>query len=150
MTPPDKPEWIELAEADSAPQVKKVNRAFPALVLAAALSVVGVGALIAQGGTETPAIANEQGSNGSVNSSTSMPSATSSMASASSPSKSASISNPSSATNSNSPKQPKIAALPNGGDDDEDDDDDEHERRDGDRNRGDHEDDGDDHEGDDH
>ena len=46
MTPPNKPEWIELADADSAPQVKKVTRALPALVLAAALSIVGVGALV--------------------------------------------------------------------------------------------------------
>ena len=56
MTPPNKPEWIHLAETDSAPQVKKSARALPALVLAAAMSIVGLGALVAQNGTETPAI----------------------------------------------------------------------------------------------
>jgi hypothetical protein len=37
MTPPNKPEWMRLAETDSAPQVKKSGRALPALVLAAAM-----------------------------------------------------------------------------------------------------------------
>jgi hypothetical protein len=63
MTPPNKPEWIHLAESDSAPQVKKSARALPALVLAAAMSIVGLGALVAQNGAETPAIASEQGIN---------------------------------------------------------------------------------------
>ena len=63
MTPPNKPEWIHLAETDSAPQVKKSARALPALVLAAAMSIVGLGALVAQNGAETPAISSEQGIN---------------------------------------------------------------------------------------
>ena len=63
MTPPNKPEWIHLAETDSAPRVKKSARALPALVLAAAMSIVGLGALVAQNGAETPAISSEQGIN---------------------------------------------------------------------------------------
>ena len=63
MTPPNKPEWIHLAETDSAPQVKKSARALPALVLATAMSIVGLGALVAQSGAETPAISSEQGIN---------------------------------------------------------------------------------------
>jgi hypothetical protein len=141
MTPPNKPEWIELADADSAPEVKKVTRALPALVLAAALSIVGVGALVAQSGADTPAIANEQGVSVSMNSSPTAPSATSAMASAISPSKSISVSNPSVAANPNAPQKPGIAAMPTGGDHDDDDDD--HDRKDHDR--GDH----DDEEGDD-
>ena len=63
MTPPNKPEWIQLAETDSAPRVKRSARALPALVLAAAMSIVGLGALVAQNGAETPAISSEQGIN---------------------------------------------------------------------------------------
>lgn len=96
MTPPNKPEWMRLAETDSAPQVKKSGRALPALVLAAALSIVGVGALVAQNGTETPVIASDQGTNLSTASSPAEPSA---------------------------PKQPSIATLPTGGGDDDDDED---------------------------
>lgn len=96
MTPPDKPEWIQLAETDSAPQVKRTVRALPALVLATAMSIVGLGALVAQNGAETPAISSEQGINLSV------------------------ASSPAEPTN---PQQPSIASLPSGGDDDEEDND---------------------------
>ena len=124
MTPPNKPEWIELADADSAPQVKKVTRALPALVLAAALSIVGVGALVAQSGAETPVTTTEQGVNASTTSSASSPSTSSSMPSAASSDKTISASNPSAITNPNAPKQPGIASMPTGGGDDDDDDDD--------------------------
>ena len=116
MTPPNKPEWIELAEADSAPQVKKASRALPALVLAAAMSIVGVGALVANNGAETPATASEQGSNLSIASSPAEISAAGVTASG----KSASVPNPSAVAAPNSPKQPSIASLPTGGDDDDD------------------------------
>ncbi|MCX6447908.1 MAG: hypothetical protein NTV18_02040 [Actinobacteria bacterium] len=92
MTPPNKPEWIHLAETDSAPQKKKSSRALPALVLAAAMSIVGLGALVAQNGAETPAAALEQGTN---------------LSSASSPAE------------PSTPKQPSIASLPTGGGDDD-------------------------------
>jgi hypothetical protein len=141
MTPPNKPEWIELAEADSAPQVKKASRALPALVLAAAMSIVGVGALVANNGTETPATASDQGSNLSIASSPAEISAAGVTASG----KSASVPNPSAVAAPNSPKQPSIASLPTGGDDD---DEDEREGGEGHKNRGDH-DDEDDEEGDD-
>ena len=114
MTPPNKPEWIELADADSAPQVKKVTRALPALVLAAALSIVGVGALVAQSGAETHATTTEQGVNPSAASSASVPS------------------NPSSIANPSAPKQPEIASMPTGGGDDVDDDDDDDDEEEGD------------------
>ena len=95
MTPPNKPEWIHLAETDSAPQVKKSARALPALVLAAAMSIVGLGAVVAQNGIETPAIASDQGADLSAASASAEPS---------------------------TPKQPSIASLPTeGGEDDEDD-----------------------------
>ena len=104
MTPPNKPEWMELADADSAPQTKKVTRALPAFVLAAALSIVGVGALVAQSGSETPVTATEQGVNASATSSPAEPSATTAIA------------------NPAAPQQPGIASMPTGGGDDDDDD----------------------------
>jgi hypothetical protein len=59
MTPPNKPEWMELAYADGAPQVKKSTSALPTLLLAMAQLIVGVDALVAQSGAETPTTANE-------------------------------------------------------------------------------------------
>ena len=120
MTPPNKPEWIELAEADSAAQVKKSSRALPALVLAAAMSIVGLGALVAQSGAETPAISSEQGINLST---ASAPAATSAI----SPDISTSAPNSTSVIQPNAPQQPSIASMPTGGGDDEDEEDDEDE-----------------------
>lgn len=116
MTPPNKPEWIQLAETDSAPQVKKSARALPALVLAAAMSIVGLGALVAQSGAETPAISSEQGINLST---ASAPAATSAI----SPDISTSAPNSTSVIQPNAPQQPSIASMPTGGGDDDDDDD---------------------------
>ena len=116
MTPPNKPEWIHLAETDSAPRVKKSARALPALVLAAAMSIVGLGALVAQNGAETPAISSEQGINIST---ASAPAATSAI----SPDISTSAPNSTSVIQPNAPQQPSIASMPTGGGDDDDDED---------------------------
>ena len=123
MTPPNKPEWIHLAETDSAPQVKKSARALPALVLAAAVSIVGLGALVAQSGAETPAISSEQGINLST---ASAPAATSAI----SPDISTSAPNTTSVIQPNAPQQPSIASMPTGSGDDDDDDDDDDEDED--------------------
>ena len=120
MTPPNKPEWIKLTETDSAPLVKKSARALPALVLAAAMSIVGIGALVAQNGTETPAVTSDQGVNLSATSSPAEPSAPS----VTTAGKSVSAPNPSTFANPNAPKLPGIASMPTGGGDDDDDDDD--------------------------
>ena len=116
MTPPNKPEWIHLAETDSAPQVKKSARALPALVLAAAMSIVGLGALVAQNGAETPAISSEQGINLST---ASAPAATSAI----SPDVSTSAPNSTSVIQPGAPQLPSIATLPTGGGDDDDEED---------------------------
>jgi hypothetical protein len=60
MTPPQKPEWMELADSDSAPTPKKVRRLVPAIIAAAAIAIVGVGAIATQISDEQPASANEQ------------------------------------------------------------------------------------------
>jgi hypothetical protein len=139
MTPPNKPEWMELADADGAPQVKKVTRALPALVLAAALTIVGVGALVAQGGEQTPATAKNQVIELSATSAPTQPSAITE-------SKSNSVANPGAVAKQITPKQPGIAAMPTGGDDDDDDEREGHKDR---GDRGDHDDDDDDDEGED-
>ena len=119
MTPPNKPEWIHLAETDSAPRVKKSARALPALVLAAAMSIVGLGALVAQNGVVTPAISSDQGVNLSAASSPTDPAATSAI----SEDISTSMPNTTSVIQPGTPQQPGIASLPTGGGDDDDEDD---------------------------
>ena len=119
MTPPNKPEWIQLAETDSAPQVKKSARALPALVLATAMSIVGLGALVAQNGAETPAISSEQGINLSSASSPADPATTSAI----STDVSTSLPNTTSVIQPGTPQLPGIATLPTGGGDDDDDED---------------------------
>lgn len=127
MTPPNKPEWMRLAETDSAPQLKKSGRALPALVLAAALSIVGVGALVAQTGSEVPVTASEQGVNPAATSSATQTSAASPMAS----NDSTSMPNPNAISQPGAPKRPGIASMPTGGGDDEEDDEEEDEEDEG-------------------
>ena len=119
MTPPNKPEWIQLAETDSAPQVKKSARALPALVLATAMSIVGLGALVAQNGAETSAISSEQGINLSAASAIADPATTSAI----STDVSTSLPNTTSVIQPGTPQLPGIATLPTGGGDDDDEDD---------------------------
>ncbi len=117
MTPPNKPEWIHLAESDYAPQVKKSARALPALVLAVAMSIVGLGALVAQNGAETPALATDQKINLSAASSPADPAATSAI----STDVSTSLPNTTSVIQPGTPQLPGIASLPTRGGDDDDD-----------------------------
>ena len=94
MTPPQKPEWMELADADSVPVIKKKTRLIPALIASVALAIVGVGAIAAQISDEAPASAIEKVA----------PVAT--------------TATPVPVTSKASPvipKQPSIAALPNSG-----------------------------------
>lgn len=60
MTPPQKPEWMELADADSVPTIKKKTRLLPAMIASMALAIVGVGAIAAEISDEAPASAVEK------------------------------------------------------------------------------------------
>ena len=140
MTPPQKPEWMELADADSAPTPKKVSRLVPAFIAAIALAIVGVGAIATQISDEPPASANEQvipTQSASTPASTALtPDAKSSVTPSNAPQAKTPQATPV------TPQQPTIATLPkNGGDDDEGEGRGEH------RGRGEHEeeDEGDDH-----
>jgi hypothetical protein len=117
MTPPQKPEWMELADADSAPTPKKVRRLVPAIIAAAAIAIVGVGAVATQINDEQPASANEQAL---PTQSAATPAAVQVTpdAATNAPSSKATVTNPV------SPKQPGIASLPKSRGDDEDEGDD--------------------------
>jgi hypothetical protein len=108
MTPPQKPEWMELADADSVPVIKKKTRLIPALIASVALAIVGIGAIASQFGDEAPASANEQvvptQSNSSPAAVQSTPQATT-VAAAPATTKS----------HSAAPKKPSIASLPKNG-----------------------------------
>ena len=115
MTPPQKPEWMELADADSVPVIKKKTRFIPALIASAALAIVGVGAIASQITDEAPASATEQIAPVQSNSSPAAVQVTP---------QATTVAIAPTNTNSNpvAPKQsaqPKIASLPSGGGDDE-------------------------------
>jgi len=59
MTPPKKPEWIQIADADNAASVRKVSKALPVIALGSALMIIGAGVVFAQSSNEAPAIAVE-------------------------------------------------------------------------------------------
>ena len=112
MTPPQKPEWMELADADSVPSTKKSSRLLPALLASMALAIVGVGAIANQVTNEAPASATEQLAPIQSNSSPAAAQVT--------PQAAMAVAAPvTSKPNPVAPKQPKIAALPSGGGDDE-------------------------------
>ena len=125
MTPPQKPEWMELADADSVPSTKKSSRLLPALLASMALAIVGVGAIVNQVTNEAPASATEQLAPIQSNSSPAAVQVT--------PQAAMAVAAPvTSKANPVAPKQPSIATLPKSGGDDEGDDRGEHEEREGD------------------
>lgn len=125
MTPPQKPEWMELADADSVPSTKKSSRILPALIASMALAIVGVGAIANQVTNEAPASATEQLAPIQSNSSPAAAQVT--------PQAAMAVAAPvTSKANPVAPKQPSIATLPKSGGDDEGDDRGEHEEREGD------------------
>ena len=125
MTPPQKPEWMEVADADSVPSTKKSSRLLPALLACMALAIVGVGAIANQVTNEAPASATEQLAPIQSNSSPAAVQVT--------PQAAMAVAAPvTSKANPVAPKQPSIATLPKSGGDDEGDDRGEHEEREGD------------------
>ena len=108
MTPPQKPEWMKLADADSVPTIKKKTRLLPAMIASVALAIVGLGAIAAQISDEAPASATEQLVSNQSNSSTSAVQLTPQATTAAAlpvTSKAIPV----------SPKQPSIASLPKSG-----------------------------------
>ena len=107
MTPPNKPEWIQLAESDAVQTPKKSTRLIPAFIAAAALSIIGVGTLASQISEEPAANATEQIAKVQQSPTASL-SVTKATPNALTPS-----------SNPVAPTKPSIAALPKSGGDDE-------------------------------
>lgn len=57
MTPPQKPEWIEIADADNAATPRRVSKKLPALALIITATIIGAGAVFGQTQEQTPASA---------------------------------------------------------------------------------------------
>ncbi len=59
MTPSQKPEWIEIAEADNAASIRRISKGLPVMALIAVAAILGVGVVAAQTQEQPPANAVE-------------------------------------------------------------------------------------------
>jgi len=59
MTPPEKPEWITIAETDKAAMPRMVSKKLPALALIITATIIGAGAVFGQTADQNPASAVE-------------------------------------------------------------------------------------------
>lgn len=57
MTENNKPEWLEIAEADGKPEIRKASKSLPVSAVLVAALILGIGAVIGQTQNETPASA---------------------------------------------------------------------------------------------
>ena len=53
----NKPEWLEIAEADGKPELRKTSKSLPVSAVLVAALILGSGAIVAQTNNETPASA---------------------------------------------------------------------------------------------
>ena len=59
MSPEQKPEWFQIADADNAASPRKISKGLPVIALVAVAAILGVGAVMAQTQEESPANATE-------------------------------------------------------------------------------------------
>ena len=59
MRPPEKPEWIEIADKDNAASPRKISKKLPVIALVAAAAIIGAGTIFGQIAEESPAHATE-------------------------------------------------------------------------------------------
>lgn len=59
MTPPEKPEWIQIAEAENASSPRKISKSLPIMAFVVSALIIGAGAVLAQTQDESPANAVE-------------------------------------------------------------------------------------------
>ena len=128
MTPSQKPEWIEIADADNAASVRRISKGLPIMALVAVAAILGVGVVVAQTQEQAPAYAVESvvPSVQSAQASSpvaSAPSATTKSAAAFVVASTKEPAAPKATLNSPTMKNPSIGALPTGGGDDDDDED---------------------------
>jgi hypothetical protein len=134
MTPSQKPEWIEIAEADKAASVRRISKGLPVMALVAVAAILGVGVVAAQTQEQTPANAVEsvapsvQSDQVSATSDPA-PGATTESVSMNTTNSSTSVlaskepAAPKARLNSPALPNPSIGTMPTGGGDDDDDDD---------------------------
>jgi hypothetical protein len=107
MTENNKPEWFEIIDADEKPAPRKVSKTLPISAVLVTTLILGVGAVVAQTQSQTPASATSAGVQQTQSA----------------------VANPTAAVAAvvggvaaNKVANPSIANLPTGGGDDEDDD----------------------------
>jgi long-subunit fatty acid transport protein len=68
MTPDQKPEWFQIADADNAASPRKISKGLPVMAMVAVAAILGVGAVMAQTQEQSPANAVETVATASVDS----------------------------------------------------------------------------------
>ena len=126
MTPSQKPEWIEIADADNAAPIRRISKGLPVMALVVTASILGIGSIFAQTSEKSPASAIEIAAPAVQSSQSSEPSpaiietqsAVTQASKASFTPQAVAVVSPSAPTM----KNPSIGMLPTGGGDDDDDD----------------------------
>lgn len=59
MTPNQKPEWFQIADADNAASTPRISKGLPIMALVVVAAIIGVGAIFAQPQEQAPANATE-------------------------------------------------------------------------------------------
>jgi hypothetical protein len=59
MSPDNKPEWFQIADADNAASTRKISKSLPIMAILAFAAIIGVGTVVAQTPDEAPANASE-------------------------------------------------------------------------------------------
>jgi len=59
MSPDQKPEWFQIADADNAASTRKISKGLPIMAILAFAAIIGVGTVVAQTQDEAPANATE-------------------------------------------------------------------------------------------
>ena len=129
MSPLQKPEWIEISDADKSASIRGISKGLPVMALVAVAAILGIGSIFAQTAEQSPASAIEIAAPAVQSSqSTELSPATAETQStvtqiskASFTPQGVAVVSPSAPTM----KNPSIGMLPTGGGDDDDDDEDE-------------------------
>jgi hypothetical protein len=59
MSPLQKPEWIEIADADKSASIRRISKGLPVMALVAVAAIIGMGSIFAQTAEQSPATAVE-------------------------------------------------------------------------------------------
>ena len=59
MSPLQKPEWIEISDADKSASIRGISKGLPVMALVAVAAILGIGSIFAQTAEQSPASAIE-------------------------------------------------------------------------------------------